>query len=80
MERANNDAISDILVIARKEGLELSRDRRLRWLFACLLVLLVGTLAQGWQTNDAESQERASAQHANYQQWLEQGAKKKKRK
>ncbi|WP_079437351.1 DUF3526 domain-containing protein [Zoogloea sp. LCSB751] len=75
MERANNDAISDILVIARKEGLELSRDRRLRWLFACLLVLLVGALAQGWQTNDAESQERASAQHANYQQWLEQGAR-----
>lgn len=75
MERANNNAISDILVVARKEGLELSRDRRLRWLFACLLVLLVGTLAQGWQTNDAESQERALAQHANYQQWLEQGAR-----
>ncbi|MBS0355886.1 MAG: DUF3526 domain-containing protein [Proteobacteria bacterium] len=75
MEGANRGAISDILVIARKEGLELSRDRRLRWLLACLLALILGALVQGWQTSEAESRERISAQHANYQQWLEQGAR-----
>jgi ABC-2 type transport system permease protein len=75
MRGLTTSAIGDILVIARKEGMELSRDRRLRWLVACLLTLIFGTLTLGWQKGDAEGRERASAQHVDYQQWLEQGAR-----
>jgi ABC-2 type transport system permease protein len=61
--------------IATKEILDLSRDGRLRWSAALVLVLLAASLTAGWrQYRDVRAQHE-QAQQAMRAQWLAQGPK-----
>lgn len=64
-----------ILRIARKELVDLSRDGRFRVLSALVLAVSVVSLAAGWKTYTALSDQHRAAQSATREQWLNQPKK-----
>jgi len=60
------------LLIARRDLTELARGGRLYWMGGLLLVLLVTSLAVGWQRQRESQGERARAQALDYADWLAQ--------
>lgn len=62
-----------MVVIAKKEFIEMVRDGRFRWLSAVLLVLLVLALATGWQHAEQARTDREAARSADRKTWLSQG-------
>lgn len=62
-------------VIAAKEWLEFSRDRRLVALCALIVALMLGTLAFGYVENARILRERDAAAAADRNLWIGQGAK-----
>lgn len=64
-----------IAVVARKEFLELLRDKRLTWMAGTFLLLMLGAFLMGWQQMQQTRVERTAAQDVSYAQWLGQGEK-----
>ncbi|MCC3245864.1 DUF3526 domain-containing protein [Methylocystis sp. WRRC1] len=64
-----------IRAVASKEWKELSRDRRLVWLCAFVVVLMLAALAFGAAENERLTRERANAAAADRMLWTSQGAK-----
>ncbi len=62
-------------IIAKKEFKEIVRDGRFRWLSGVLLVLLLAALATGWQYAEQAQNERETAEKADRETWLAQGAR-----
>jgi ABC-2 type transport system permease protein len=62
-------------VVARKELLELLRDRRVAWTAGVLILLMLGAFLMGWQQMQRTQAERTGAQNVSYHQWLGQGEK-----
>ncbi|MGH9631626.1 MAG: ABC transporter permease [Bryobacteraceae bacterium] len=61
--------------IARKELVEMLRDRRLRWAAVIIFSLLLVSLALGWQHYREVSRQHEEAQRITREQWLNQGEK-----
>lgn len=64
-----------IALIAGKDLREFWRDGRLSWMCGLVLILLVTSLALGWRQQRHASVERETAQHASYDNWLDQQGK-----
>jgi len=64
-----------IIVIARKEALEIVRDGRFRWAAVSVLLLLVATLLSGWAHYDRVAQQRAAASATERTVWTTQQEK-----
>jgi len=58
--------------IARKDFLEYLRDGRLHWAGGLVLILLLTTMAVGWQNQRSIDGERLAAQKLDYTDWVSQ--------
>jgi len=61
--------------IARKEVLLVRRDRRFRFIFLALLLVMLGAVLLGAARTDTFERERANALAADRSVWLDQGAR-----
>lgn len=64
-----------VATIAWREFTEYVRDRRLLWMGGLVVVLLLTSLAVGWQRQAILQSERTAAQASDYDDWLSQGAR-----
>lgn len=64
-----------IITIAKKEFLEMTRDGRLRWASAVVLMLLVAAFIAGWKSYADAARERGEAKASERGRWLAQGEK-----
>jgi ABC-2 type transport system permease protein len=62
-------------IVAAKEWLELTRDSRLRWLCALVVLLMLAALGFGAAERERIASERAAASRADRALWTGQGAK-----